>query len=218
MPPVAGLGHAAQRDIALASPQYRQAGALSGLGVQPERRQPVEPPLEAHGVGSPAGLQDADRLLHAGPAILEGLPQQLELLFEPPRAHAEDHPPAGEGVQGRHRLGHDQGRPQRKDQDRGAEPDPAGHRAHPGQRGERIEVRDGRRPGGLPVRPVGVRAGRLFGNGDVIGDPERRVPDRFRERRDRHQGVGRGQRPRGEQRDPVLHARGGGVGAGNVLP
>src|SRR5205807_8540080 len=174
--------------------------------------------LEAHGVRSPAGLEDVDRFLHARPPILERLPQKIELLFEPPRAHAEDHSAAGEEVQGGHRLGHDQRRPQRKDQDGGAEPDPAGHRAHPGQRGERIEVWDGRRPGGLPVGPVRVRAGRLFGDGEVIGDPERRVPDRFRQRRDRHQGVGRGQRPRGGQRDPVLHARGVGVGEGNVLP
>src|SRR5438132_578533 len=109
VPAVAHLRHPAQRGVALAPAQNGQARPLGGLGVHPERRQAVEFPLEPDRFTPPACLDDPDRLPHTAPAVVKRLPQEVELLLEPPGPHPKQHPAPGEVIDGPHRLGDRQG-------------------------------------------------------------------------------------------------------------
>ncbi len=93
----------------------------------------------------------------ARPPLLEGRPEEVELLVDVPGTHADDHPSTRQHVQGGELLGGSQRVPLGRDVDVAHEPDPGGDPRQPSQGGDRVVPR---RAHGLRPTGAGWRCGR----------------------------------------------------------
>ena len=143
-----GLGMAADHD------RHRAGG---GLGAHVGAGEAHELAGVTGRVLFPQGAHGADVLLGAPAALGEGDAERIEFFPQPADADAEDHPAAGEVVQGGDLLGAQHRVVFRQDQDAGGEFDPRGGGGDIGHPDQRVGDAEGTlAPGHAAVLGVGV--------------------------------------------------------------
>ena len=120
---------------------------------------------------APVGAQHLDGFVHALAPVVEGLFQRVVLGLLPSDPHAEPHAPAGQRVERRHLLGHEDRLALREHEHLGAETDTGGGRSHEAQGHERFHDRH--------LGRIDGRLARLGGKShdDVVEHVELVVPD-----------------------------------------
>ena len=158
-PAVALTARASQRRVgAPADPDRRKL--LHGLGIDRDRLEAREAPVEARRRVAPERAHRVDPLVHAGAALLVRNAAELELLrILAADADAEHEPAAREHVERRRLLGGHRRRAQRQEIDADAELDPPRDRHVGRQEGDRLVDR--------------------VVEGHVVAGPHRVVADRF---------------------------------------
>jgi hypothetical protein len=123
--PRGGWGPAAEQD------RRRRIGS---------RRDPAAPALPQEGLARPGQPQERDGLADRLPAVLEAPAEHLELARPVAAADAEDQPAVRRELRHRGVLGELDRVVERREHDRGAEPDPLRARAHRAREDERRRV------------------------------------------------------------------------------
>ena len=131
---------APQRHPAAAADQDRHAPRLQRPGREPDPRKVEETAGERRTVRRPQLPQHLNRLVGIRTPGRVVAAQRPVLLLQRPHPHAERHPPAGEHVERRHRLGQYQRIHIGQQRHRRPQPHPRRPRRHPGQGGRRIVV------------------------------------------------------------------------------
>src|ERR1700758_103699 len=108
MNPVAPIPRACsppQRRIAVASDHDWDATIADRLGVDPDRIEADERPVERRDIVTPQRTHRGDVFGRARRAMFERYPERGEFLSGPPAAHPERQPPTAEPIQARGLLG-----------------------------------------------------------------------------------------------------------------
>ena len=207
MPAVAQAGGAPHGRVGVAADPHRDAVRLHRLGERVHGAHADVTAAEGDGVGRPCLPHAREVLVGHRPALLERRrTERLEFLAQPAHPGAEDDAAAGEPVERGQHLGGHQWVAIGHHQDTGAEPRAAGRPRQRAEQRQRLQIILGGAARQLPRRRVRIDGARhRGGQHDVIGDEDRRIPERVGPRGHRQDLIGFGQGAAAGKRDAELH-------------